>query len=71
VLVCHCNAVSDRSIRKAIREGASSLSDIGFASGAGTCCGGCVDVIDDILHTERVQTETQSAIPLPVIQTNA
>jgi len=50
VIVCHCHAVSDRTIRACARQGACSLEEVGDATGAGTCCGGCHSVIEDIVR---------------------
>ena len=35
MLVCHCNGVSDRTIRRTVRNGARTLSQVGQACGAG------------------------------------
>ena len=64
MLVCQCNGVSDRAIRRAVREGAASTTEVGFACGAGTCCGGCQDTIQQIIHTEASPRE---ALPAPAI----
>lgn len=53
MLVCHCHAVTDRTIREAIREGACSADEVGAACGAGTGCGGCRDVVDGIVQGEQ------------------
>jgi bacterioferritin-associated ferredoxin len=42
MIVCVCKAVSDRQIRAAVRDGATSLRDISRELGVGTCCGKCV-----------------------------
>lgn len=39
--VCICNAVSDRAVRAAIDDGASSIADLMVACDAGTGCGTC------------------------------
>ena len=52
MLVCHCNGVSDKAIRKAVRKGAASASQVGMATGAGTCCGGCLDTVKSIIRNE-------------------
>ena len=41
MIVCHCAGVSDGMIRQMIRDGASSVADIGKRSGAGLCCAPC------------------------------
>lgn len=62
MLVCHCNGVSDRHIRRAIREGASTTGDVARSCGAGSCCGGCHDGIRKILHAEMAQREEHITI---------
>lgn len=41
MIVCLCAGVNDRSLRKAMREGARSIRELGEATGAGTHCGSC------------------------------
>jgi bacterioferritin-associated ferredoxin len=64
MLICHCNGVSDRTVRRVIRQGARSVSDVGHACGAGTCCQGCSHQIAKIIHAEH-RTHSKSA-PLPM-----
>jgi bacterioferritin-associated ferredoxin len=52
VIVCHCQGVCDRSIRRAVREGARSLREIAKACRAGRNCGGCRPVIREIIAEE-------------------
>ena len=61
MLVCHCNGVSDRKIRRVVREGARSVSQVAAASGAGSCCGGCHREIEKIVRAETcAEREGQS-----------
>jgi bacterioferritin-associated ferredoxin len=53
VIVCHCRAVSDRSIRSAIRCGADDLGAVTDLCGAGGDCGGCRLRIEHLLAVER------------------
>jgi len=73
MLVCHCNGVSDRAIRKAIRKGARTASDVGMQTGAGTCCGGCLDAVNSILRTEAANARDRATpadiVSLPVLNT--
>ena len=67
MLVCQCNGVSDRAIRRAVREGAASAADVGQLCGAGTCCAGCVDLIDKIVRSEsshRDMASSPTSLPL-------
>ena len=71
MLVCQCNGVSDRAIRKAVRKGAKSVSQVGSRTGAATCCGGCLDSVKAIIRSESGRNESksarQSAVALPVV----
>jgi bacterioferritin-associated ferredoxin len=52
VIVCHCNGISDREIRRCIREGASSTREVAEACEATRGCGGCGPAIAEILASE-------------------
>lgn len=47
--ICHCLAVTDRSIRVAIESGARHVDEIGDLCGAGTGCGGCHLALRELL----------------------
>jgi bacterioferritin-associated ferredoxin len=53
VIVCQCNGVSDRSIRRAVRGGASSCREIARICNAGTFCGGCRPAIAELIREEQ------------------
>ncbi|MEN9577909.1 MAG: BFD-like [2Fe-2S] binding domain [Pseudomonadota bacterium] len=59
MLVCHCRRVSDREIRSCIHNGSKTVREVAKASGAGTCCGGCLQTVKSI-----VQEEGQRALPV-------
>ena len=42
MIICVCKAVSDRHIRLAVKNGATSVRDLTRELGVGTCCGKCV-----------------------------
>ena len=63
MLVCHCNGISDRTIRKAVRDGAGSVNDVSFACGAAACCGGCADAVQQIIHTEAGHRDDAPGAP--------
>ena len=52
-IVCHCNAVRERTIEKAIRRGAATLEDIRDECGAAARCGGCEPVVRAMLADQR------------------
>lgn len=57
MLVCHCNGITDRKIRKAVRKGAGTASQVGRMCGAGTTCGGCIPTIREIVHAETSERD--------------
>ena len=53
MIICQCNGVSDRAIRKAVRDGANTRNKVVRACTAGECCGGCAPAIDEIIEAEQ------------------
>ena len=53
-LVCLCEGVSERKVRRAIEHGAGTIAEIGEQCGAGTNCFGCHPTLEDVLHECRV-----------------
>ena len=58
MMICHCNGISERRIRKVVRNGADSLHSVARACGAGASCGGCAAEILDIIESERAPLST-------------
>ncbi len=58
MIVCHCNAVSERRVRAAIRAGASSRAALTRRCGAGGLCGGCVPALEALLASESARRES-------------
>ncbi len=54
MLVCHCHSVTDRAIREAVRGGAQTADCIRAACGAGDGCGGCSELVECIVLSERL-----------------
>lgn len=62
MFVCVCKAVSDRQIRRSVREdGVTSLRELSRLHGLGTCCGKCVPQARAILG----ETLGQQAASVP------
>jgi len=54
MLVCHCHALTDRDIRRAVRNtGACSVDEVGDHCGAATGCGGCYEVVAELVSCEK------------------
>lgn len=49
MIVCVCNGISDRDVKTAIKNGASSVEDLGASLGVGTCCGCCRETCADMI----------------------
>ena len=62
MLVCHCQAVCDRAIRKAIRDGARTRRQVARACAAGGRCGGCRPAIDAIIEAEVKQHQAAKSV---------
>lgn len=58
MIICVCKAVSDREIRRAVREdGVLSLRELNRLYGLGGCCGKCVP------HARQLLDETLASLP--------
>ena len=65
MIVCQCNGVSDRKIRKVVRLGASTPSEVARSCGAGTCCGGCRPIVKQILRNELAERDSAPTAAQP------
>jgi bacterioferritin-associated ferredoxin len=52
MLVCHCQAVSERRIRESVHAGARSCREVERMTGAGAGCGGCAEAVAEIVARE-------------------
>lgn len=68
MLVCHCYAISDRRIRAAVREGARTCREIQRRCFAGSGCGTCRKVVQEIIRSEvgslEQATSEREVLPL-------
>ena len=62
MLVCHCQAVNESTIRRCVAEGARDVQDVREACGAGLGCGGCQPLIDRLVELEH---DTSDSIEPP------
>jgi len=69
MVVCHCRAVRERTIREAVRNGAVSSAEVAACSGAGTDCGGCLPVIEEIVR-ESVSAQVGACEHRQVVATD-
>ena len=50
MLVCHCRGVTEREVCDAIASGACDRRELARRCGAGSMCGGCHPVLDELLE---------------------
>ena len=60
MFVCICRGVTSDTIQKAMTDGAQTVGDLSMVTGAGTCCGACVDT----LHTMLAPSEQPPVLPV-------
>lgn len=48
-LICICNFVDEREIKSLLKKGAETTSDIQNLTRAGTSCGRCLPLIDELV----------------------
>lgn len=64
--ICICNAVTESSIRGAVRDGARNIFDLIARTGCSTQCGRCSDLATEILEDELAALGAGSAARPPV-----
>ena len=64
MIVCVCHRVSDREIKRQVRQGCTSFEALQFETGVSTCCGCCESCARDVF--QEAQTSSQG-LERPVI----
>lgn len=52
-LICLCNFVDEKEIKSLLKKGATTTKDIQFMSRAGTSCGRCLPMIDELVELNK------------------
>jgi bacterioferritin-associated ferredoxin len=64
VIVCLCNAISDRDIRRSLTDGqAASVADVYASAGCAPRCGRCVPMVRGMVHEHRNSCRPQRRTP--------
>ncbi len=63
MIVCHCKGISERSVRRAVRDGAATPGELGNACSAGADCGGCHPLLQEIIDQEHTAARAEAAAP--------
>jgi bacterioferritin-associated ferredoxin len=58
--VCLCNGITDRDIRQTIADGASSVEEVMYITGAATRCGSCMSTIAAMVEQEAPRSARRS-----------
>ncbi len=70
MIVCMCHGVRCSAVKAAVRAGALTVDAVGEACGAGTDCGGCRALIEDMIE-DVAETDSQGRTHLRVAQSAA
>ena len=72
MIVCVCNRISDREIKRHAQQGCMSFDDLQMETGVATCCGCCESCARDVFHEARnhsrridIASMVQIAMPMP------
>ena len=49
MIVCFCRGLSESDLRQVVAAGAWTVEDVAAACGAGTDCGACRGVVEDVV----------------------
>jgi bacterioferritin-associated ferredoxin len=52
-LICICNFVDEKEINSLFNRGATSIKDIQYVTRAGTSCGRCLPLIDELVELNK------------------
>ncbi len=66
MVVCHCLALNDRTIRELCNDGPVTVDDVVARCGAGGRCGGCRPTIEALLVEHQ-----GPATPVDLVQTRS
>ena len=61
MVVCHCEAINDASIRRVLDDPSLTVEDITARCGAGSKCGSCVESICAVLEAHRTELQLATA----------
>ncbi|HIF97273.1 MAG TPA: (2Fe-2S)-binding protein [Myxococcales bacterium] len=64
MLVCQCSGISDRTIRRVVRAGASTVGQVARGCGAGAYCGGCTEAIRDLIQVDAAENADEMGAAL-------
>lgn len=64
--ICICHSVTDKAIRKAVKDGHDSLEAIQCTLKAGTCCGRCKSHVIEEIDKTKNQSGLDFGLAIPL-----
>ncbi len=58
--ICICHQITDRQIRRAVEQGASTLGELQLQLPVGGCCGRCVESAEALIAEQADALPSQS-----------
>lgn len=68
MIVCLCEAVNDRTIRKAIDNGSTTVRELTQACGAGRQCGSCCNDLRRMLESKELGPSSPGSSPTGILR---
>jgi bacterioferritin-associated ferredoxin len=66
MFICHCRAVTDTAVARAVDAGANTLADVCATTGAGQSCGTCVFSVKRVMRAhQESRIDAIRALPTP------
>lgn len=63
-IICQCNQISRGALSEAVNSGCDSVASLGKTTGAGTVCGSCQPLLQNLLGTNEKPAPLSGGIPL-------
>jgi bacterioferritin-associated ferredoxin len=62
MIVCICHGISDRAIRKAVKDGADNVAKVRACTRAGSDCGQCACEIRELIDEQAAKKAAPSLL---------
>lgn len=66
--VCICNQISDKKIRKAVDEGATTFAELQEILGVANNCGQCAEYAKSLLNEYLMENWQEQALPTVIAE---
>jgi bacterioferritin-associated ferredoxin len=62
MIVCLCTGVPDSTVRRMLAGGTDTVEALSAACGAGSSCGACYPMLEDLLAEARAGSDSLTAV---------